>query len=118
MALGVVILTPNTHWGNKISFIGFFAALLGLLGSIISIFIPNTYSYEFTENEWNQINNDDYLIRVPYKKHGLSKAPQIQTYIKNENGVYSTISLSENHDEMGNVTIKSLIRFKGKIILK
>lgn len=117
MTTGIIILIPNTDWENKISFIGFFAALLGVVGSIISILIPNTYSLNFNEIEWEQLDRN-YIITVPFKKHRLSRTPQIQTFIKLENAAYSTISLSENYDKLGNVTIKSLIRFNGKITLK
>jgi hypothetical protein len=51
LSLGVVLLIPGTDWHNKASTLAFGSILLGTLGSIISLFIPTTYTYYFTPKE-------------------------------------------------------------------
>ncbi len=104
LLLAVVLLVPNTKWRDTSSVWGFISLVCGTLGSTISIFIPTTYTYYFTDKEWNKNIEGDFSLKIKSNKHGLGNSPQVQTFLKNES-VYQEVGVSSHHDEKGNVTI-------------
>ena len=113
---GVVMLFPNTNWEDATSKYGFISVVLGTLGSIISIFIPSVFVFEFGKETWYK-ENDDYFIRIPSSKHGMGKSPQIQTFEFEKDG-YREVGVDQSFDEKGNITIAASSSFKGRIIVK
>ncbi len=84
LLIAVVLLVPNTKWRDTSSVWGFISLVCGTLGSIISIFIPTTYTYYFTDKEWNKNMEGDFSLKIKANKHGLGNSPQVQTFLKKE----------------------------------
>jgi hypothetical protein len=116
LIVGLVLSIPNIEWREYPSLMGFIILVCGVMGSLISIFIPTEFSFEFNKSDWN-IKQPDFVIIIDSKKHGLGKTPQIQTFQKTPLG-YEKVSLDEHHDNNGNVTIAASMTFVGKVILK
>lgn len=116
LVTGVVLLFPNTKWEESTSRIGFISVVCGTLGSIISIFIPSVFVFEFEKNSWSK-DIDDYIIKIPSKKHGMGKSPQMQTFQLEKDG-YRDIGVDQSFDEKGNITIAACDSFIGRIIVK
>lgn len=114
--LAVVLIIPNTDWSSNISVIGFISLICGTIGSIISIFIPNSFELVFEENDWTNELLGDYKLVISSRKHGLGNLPQFQTFMKNGKS-YEEIGISNSVDSAGNVTIGANKAFQGKIIL-
>ena len=102
LVAGVVMLFPNTNWEDTTSKYGFVSVVLGTLGSIISIFIPSVFVFDFGKETWYK-ENEDYIIRIPSRKHGMGKSPQIQTFELQPDG-YKEVGLGQGFDENGNIT--------------
>jgi len=117
LGLAIILLIPNTEWNEKSSVFGFISLVLGTLGSVISIFIPTSFTFHFDDIDWifNK-TNEDYSIIIKSKKHGLGKSLQIQTFMNNSTG-YQEVGVSSNQDKKGNITIKAKRTFKGKVIV-
>jgi len=113
---GVVLLFPNTKWEELASIYGFISVVLGTLGSIISIFIPSVFIFEFEDKTWLK-DLDDYVIKIPAKNHGMGKSPQIQTFELEKDG-YREVGVDQSFDESGNISIGATTNFRGKIIVK
>ena len=54
LVIAVILLIPNTKWTENTSVWGFISLVFGTLGSIISIFIPTTYTFSFLESDWHK----------------------------------------------------------------
>jgi hypothetical protein len=117
LLLAVAFLLYSTNWNETKSAIGFYSLVFGTLGSIISIFIPTVYTFNFTDTDWkkNEIENDYFLI-IQAKKHGIGNSPQVQTFQKSNNA-FEEVGVSSHHDKKGNVTIGANSTFKGKVII-
>jgi hypothetical protein len=117
LVLAVILLVPNTTWTEKTSVLGFVSLVFGTLGSIISIFIPTTYSFNFSESDWQNNNeSNDFSLLITARKHGLGNSPQVQTYLRNDK-TYKEVGVDSHHDERGNITIRASMAFKGKLIV-
>jgi hypothetical protein len=116
LVIAVVLFIPTTEWSKQNSVLGFISLILGTTGSIISIFIPNSYTFHFDSNTWNYSNSNKYSITVSYKKHGLGKSPKVQTF-ELDNGIYDEVMVSSGHDLDGSVTIGANKSFDGKIVI-
>ncbi len=115
LILAVILLIPKTKWEDDTSLYGFISLVCGTIGSIISIFIPTTDTFNFTETDW--VNYDDrFMLTILAKKHGIGVSPQVQTFLKNEMR-YEKVGVSSNHDEKGNITIESNLNFNGKVVV-
>lgn len=115
--ISVLILLCTSNWNEKTSIIGFCILAIGTLGSILSIFIPNDYTFNFTKSDWqkNEIENDYFLI-IEEKKHGIGNSPLVQTF-RDNNNTFEEVSISSHQDEVGNITISANSKFKGKVII-
>jgi hypothetical protein len=112
---GLIIIIPITDWQEKNSVVGFVILSSGIIGSIVSIFIPSNYVKEFKHTEWKGIENE-YFIFIDAKTHGLGRSPKIQTFRKD--GIsYKASSIAQHHDNDGNVTVIGKLTFDGKIVL-
>ncbi|HLO44074.1 MAG TPA: hypothetical protein VK175_07070 [Leadbetterella sp.] len=119
LVIAVLLLIPNTNWKDDTSVLGFISLVCGTLGSIISIFIPTTYTFMFIETDWKKdVADEGFCIIIPSKKHGLGNSPQTQTFLKNKMNTYEEVGVASNHDENGNVTIGATLVFEGKAIIK
>jgi hypothetical protein len=117
LVIAVLLLIPKTNWSENTSVWGFISLVLGTIGSIISIFIPTSYSFNFIESDWkkNETSNG-YNLTITTKKHGMGNSPQAQTFKKaNEN--YQEVGVYLHHDEKGNITIGANVIFNGKVIV-
>jgi len=117
LLLAVILLFSSTNWNDKTSVWGFFSLVIGTLGSIISIFIPTDYTFNFIITDWkrNEIEND-YFLLIKATKHGIGKSPQVQTFQKNKD-IFENIGVSCHQDENGNITISANSTFNGKVII-
>ncbi len=110
------LLIPNTKWSDTSAVWGFSSLIFGTLGSIISIFIPITYTYYFSYKEWNKNIDGTFSLEIKANKHGIGNSPQVQTFSKKES-TYQKVGVSSHHDEKGNVLIIANSTFKGKVII-
>ncbi|UFH35747.1 hypothetical protein [Flavobacterium acetivorans] len=115
LIIAVILLVPNTNWQKSSSVLGFISLVCGTLGSIISIFVPTTYTYNFKEDNWANDSNG-FTLYIKAKKHGLGNSPQVQTFLK-DGLMYQEVGVSSNHDEKGNVTIGANSLFSGKVVI-
>jgi hypothetical protein len=116
LLIAVILLFPITDWNKTNSIYGFISLLCGTTGSIISLFIPTSYTLNFTNNDWQQDNGGGFEILISSKKHGLGSYPHVQTFIE-ENNTFQEIGVSSEHDKKGNVTIGANSTFCGRIII-
>lgn len=117
LLFAVILLIPNTDWSTKTSILGFFSLVLGTLGSIISIFIPTSYTYFFFEEDWKRNEqSNNYSLLITAKKHGLGNSPKVQTLRKNDLH-FEEVGVSSHHDKKGNIIIGATITFEGKVIV-
>lgn len=82
LVLGIIV--------SYFSFIpGFISAIFGTVGSIISIFIPNNFIYDFTkDDDWVEFGKY-YKLTIPSSKHKFGKNPNIKLLKREENGCYT-----------------------------
>jgi hypothetical protein len=117
LVIAVILLIPNTDWTKSTSLWGFTSLVCGALGSVISIFIPTTYTFVFLESDWQKNDeNNDFSLLISAKKHGLGNSPQVQTYLRN-NQTFEEVGVNSNHDERGDIIIWANSIFNGKVII-
>jgi hypothetical protein len=116
LILSVILLIPNTKWTDLTSVGGFICVALATMGSIVSLFIPNSYTHYFTDENWKTSNDSDYFIIISSKTHGLGNSPHIQVFKKN-NSVYEEVVVGVKHDDKGTISICANSIFTGKIIV-
>lgn len=117
LLIAVILFIPNTKWTENTSVLGFISLVFGTLGSIISIFIPTTYTFNFLKSDWHK-NNDsnDLSLHIAAKTHGLGDSPQVQTFLIKDKH-YEEVGVASHHDEKGNITIGANSTFSGKVII-
>ena len=103
---------------NLISIVCLSTSILGVIGSIFSIFIPNKYKYDFTIDDWKSDSGKSYSISIPYKKHGLGKEPQVSVFLKNKDGEYEEVITEIHINSKGDITIGAEIKIDGRIVVK
>lgn len=117
LVIAVILLIPNTNWAEDTSVLGFISLICGTLGSIISIFIPTSFTFIFTNSDWErEIDGAGFSLLVKAKKHGIGNSPQVQTFLRNGN-TYKEVGVAVDHDESGNITIGANMTFIGKVII-
>lgn len=103
-----------TNPKNNSSIISLIGTCIGVLGSIISIFIPNHYTFNFEENLWVTDGENGYKITIPSKKHGLGNSPTSKVFSKDGDS-FKEVELESTHDKNGNITIGANNVFAGKV---
>jgi hypothetical protein len=117
LVIAVILLIPNTDWTKSTSIWGFISLSFGTLGSVISIFIPTTYTFDFLESDWQKNDeSNEFSLLISAKKHGLGNSPQVQIYIR-KNEVFQKYDVNSYQDKKGNITIKTTRSFIGKVII-
>lgn len=116
LLIALVLLFPITDWNKAVSIYGFISLLCGTTGSIISIFIPTSYTMNFTKHDWQQITDGGFEIKISSKKHGLGSSPHVQTFSE-KNNTFQEVTVSSKHDKIGNVTVGANSTFDGRIII-
>jgi hypothetical protein len=117
LVIAVILLIPNTKWTENTSVWGFISLVFGTLGSIVSIFIPTTYTFYFIESDWQKNSfSNDFSLHIAAKKHGIGNSPQVQTFLRNGK-TYEEVGVSSHHDEKGNITVGANMTFSGKVII-
>src|SRR2546430_3231261 len=116
LILAVILLIPNTTWNKRASVFGFISLICGTIGSVISIFIPVSYSFNFLEKHWENFGDRDFRLFISSKKHGLGNSPQVQTFRSTENS-FEEIGVYSSHDIQGNVMIGASTNFCGKVVI-
>ena len=84
LLIAIPLLIPNTDWSKSTSIYGFLSLIFGTTGSLISIFIPTSYTFSFDTSKWENDNKGAYQLIIPSKTHGLGKAPHVQTFERND----------------------------------
>ena len=105
-------------YNNPTSIVCLSSSILGVIGSIFSIFIPNKYKYDFTIDDWKSDSGKSYSISIPYKKHGLGKEPQVSVFLKNKDGEYEEVITEIHINSKGDITIGAEIKIDGRIVVK
>lgn len=103
---------------NLISIVCLSTSILGVIGSIFSIFIPNKYKYDFTMDDWASSLDKSYTISISSKKHGLGKDPHVSVFLKNKDGEYEEVGIAIHINNKGDITIGANIKIDGRIIIK
>mgnify|MGYP001163405230 CR=1 FL=1 len=116
LLIALVLLFPITDWNKVNSIYGFISLFCGTIGSIISLFIPTSYTLNFTNNDWQKDTDGGFEIIISSKKHGLGSSPHVQTFIEKNNTFYE-VGVSSAHDKIGNVTVGANSTFDGRIII-
>lgn len=115
LLIAVLLLIPNTRWTENTSVLGFISLIFGTLSSIISIFIPTTYTFNFLESDWHKNNASNvFSLHITAKKHGLGDSPQVQTFLLKDRH-YEEVGVDSRHDENGNIIIGASLTFSGKV---
>lgn len=117
LSLAIIFFLPIVKWKEMKSIMALVSLVFATLASIVSIFIPNTYTYNFNISDWKKVEDNHYYLEIKSIKHGVGKTPQIQTFLRNDDG-YELVGVHEQSDGLGNVTVTSSSTFNGKIILK
>lgn len=94
------------------------SSILGVIGSIISIFIPNKYKYDFTIDDWAFSSDKSYTISISSKKHGLGKDSHVSVFLKNKDGKYEEVGTAIHINNKGDIIIGANIKFGGRIVVK
>lgn len=113
--IGYIFIFDYTSF---ISILCLSSSILGVIGSIFSIFIPNKYKYDFTIDDWKSDLGKSYSISIPYKKHGLGKEPQVSVFLKNKDGEYEEVLTKIHINSKGDITIGANIKIDGRIVIK
>lgn len=96
--------------------------IAALIPNVIAAYLlyirtDNAYSMRFSEKDWEHSEDNDYVLRVPHKKHKKS-APTAKVYILNDDGSYqiviTDVIVDTNNDLLVNV---SCFPFKGKVVI-
>ncbi len=116
LLIAIALLIPNTDWSKSTSVYGFISLIFGTIGSLISIFIPTSYTYTFDISSWENDKEEAYQLIIPSDVHGLGKAPHVQTFEKNDDS-YEEVGVDCKHDNIGNVIIGANSTFVGKVII-
>jgi hypothetical protein len=105
-------------YNNPTSIVCLSMNALGVIGSILSIFIPNKYKCDFTIDDWKPELGNSYSISITSKKHGLGKEPQVSVFSKNKNGTFEEVITALEINSKGDITIGANIKFDGRITVK
>ena len=115
--MGLVLSVIN----NQISIcsFSFLVMVAGTLGSVISVFIPNKYTFAFDDNVWrkNNGNTSNYKLLIEKRKHGIGKNPTVKVFEYNKNNDnYEEVSCDKTIDN-GDVILSANSIFSGKVII-
>ena len=74
-------------WFGKLSILSvssFVSLVLGVIGSMVSLFMPSSYHYVITPDMWtnDQVNNRsgyDWYVRIPAKQHKMGKRATVSS---------------------------------------
>ena len=100
--------------GKTSSDIALTSLCVGVLGSVISIFIPSSYTYEFKNKEWTMDGTNGYIIKIKSSEHSMGNSPIAEVFMYNGKS-YELVELETRHDNKGNVTIAANSIFSGKV---
>jgi len=114
LLISAVVAFQITNQEDTSSVIALISLCIGVLGSIISIFIPNQYTFYFEENSWIKDGGNGYKITIPSRKHGLGNSPTSKVFMKNGDS-FKEVSLGATHDKNGNITIEANNVVAGKV---
>jgi hypothetical protein len=115
LVIAVLLLVPNTDWSKNISIIGFISLVCGTLGSVISIFIPTNYVFNYQEKDWIS-EGKQYKIIITSKKHGLGTSPKLQMFTLDGDS-YNEAICGSNHNSKGDITVYVNRPYIGKFIV-
>lgn len=117
LILAVLLLIPNTEWSVNTSVYGFVSLVIGTIGSIISIFIPTSHTYNFNKFDWGKSSNsDEFSLYIKADKHGVGNSPQTQVFLRDNND-YQEVVIYSSHDNKGNIIISACETFDGKVVI-
>ncbi|MFV8366204.1 hypothetical protein [Flavobacterium sp. XS1P27] len=112
--ISLIVQLFSTNWTDNSSKTSLYILIIGIVGSISSMFIPNSSTLNIENNDWSIDGQNGYKIIISSKKHGLGNSPHTQVFRSVEDG-YEEIYVETSHDKYGNVTIGATSTFNGKI---
>jgi hypothetical protein len=116
LIISAVLLLPFVEWSKTASLFGYISLLFGAAGSIVSIFIPNSFTYHFTAQSWQPFHDGEIMLEIKEGQHGMGKSPKCEVMQKNANG-YEVVLCSIKHSEKGSVSIHAYYPFDGKVTI-
>ncbi|MBL7813764.1 MAG: hypothetical protein JNL70_02075 [Saprospiraceae bacterium] len=117
LIISVGILYSITDRSSIGSILGLISGALSALASVISLYMPSSYTQNFSLNDWEELN-DTSIIEINARKHGMGKNPTATIYLRTNTGYEQCICDIEK-DDNGNITIKVSNHFKieGKVVI-
>lgn len=112
----VALSIPNTEWNKGTSVYAFVTLVLGTVGSIISIFIPTSYTYPFDLQNWTSIAENEYKISISKKHHGMGGSPKCEAFMLKD-VTYEVVGVHFTQDDKGNISMYASMPFKGKLVI-
>ena len=89
--------------------------LFGTIASVISFFLPSSYSHLFEQKDWIQYSASSYKLSVTHKQHGMGKRPQATLYLLNEKQKYEMVFAEIEYNSQGDILVISGQPFNGCI---
>ncbi len=114
LSTSAILFLPFVKWQENVSLFGYISLLLGIIGSIVSIFIPNSYTFYFREENWKLFTDAEVFLEINRVKHGMGKSPKCEVMLQNEDG-YEVIICDIKQDAHGNIKLHAGRPFSGKV---
>jgi hypothetical protein len=115
--ISLIVQLCITNWTEEASKISLYTIILGVVGSIFSMLIPNSYTLKFENNDWLKQDTGGHKITVMSNKHSFGKTPDALIF-KSVGKDYELVEIQFIHDENGNLTIKTNNLYKGKVKIR
>lgn len=115
LALGVFVFVISIDWASNLSVINLIILVLGTLGSIVSVFIPSSYSFKFSKADWKAAETS-YELVISMQQHGMGRTTNVDVF-QNLNDYYEFVLVGISFDIKGNVKLSAIEPFDGKVIM-
>lgn len=109
-----ILFLPFVKWDESVSLFGYISLLLGIAGSIVSIFIPNSYTFYFQVESWKRFTDNEVFLEINRVKHGMGKSPKCEVMMQNKGG-YEVVICDIKQDVSGNIKLQAGRPFSGKV---
>jgi hypothetical protein len=114
LSASAILFIPFVKWDEIVSLFGYISLLLGIAGSIISIFIPNSYTFYFQAESWNPSTDNEVFLEIKRFKHGMGKSPKCEVLMQDKDG-YEVVICDIKQDVNGNIKLLAGRPFSGKV---
>jgi len=118
LIVSLIMILLSSYSKVHFVFYGLTGSILGIIGSIISLFIPSVYERDLRESDWvYETAENDFRVYISAREHGMGRQPVTRVYMQ-EHGGLTEVDVAVFDDVKGNVRIASNIKFEGKIRVK